>query len=90
MQHIASWIAEAIQQVPLILVDLASDARQQLAPLQNSLILTTGKQMAAIWRSCLPYRPASDAIAETYNRLLARGVDSAGEIWDACACSTFR
>lgn len=82
VQHIASWIAAAIAQVPLILIDLASDARRELAPLQNSLVLTTGKEMAAIWRSCLPYRPANDSIALTYNRLLERGASSVGEIWE--------
>jgi midasin len=82
IQHIASWIAMALQQVPLSLTDLASDARLQLAPLSNSLILTTGKEMSNIWKACLPYRPSSSIIAAAYQKLMARGNNSAGEVWD--------
>ena len=82
IQHVAAWIVTAIEQLPEAFQHLASNAQPQLSPLRNSLALTSGKAMSAIWRSCLPFEPASQPVADAYRSLLERGMTGTGEAWD--------
>ncbi|GAA6044164.1 hypothetical protein JCM8097_003730 [Rhodosporidiobolus ruineniae] len=89
VQHVVAWIEAALQQLPAALVPLAADAVQHLAPLRSSLTLTSGKAMEPIWKSSLPFKPASPALAEAYERLLSRGQCSAGEVWEKAVSALF-
>jgi midasin len=68
---------------------LAQEAVEKLAPLRNSLTLTSGKAMEPIWKASLLYKPATIALAEAYERLLERGSSSAGEVWEKGALTSF-
>ena len=82
IQHVAAWIAKALLELPAAATALTPDAERQLAPLQSSLTLTTGKAMTSIWRACLPFRSPSEVLDAAYQRLLSRGANSIGELWD--------
>lgn len=82
VQHIASWIDAALEQIPTAASPLAAHARLVLAPLRSSLTLTSGKEMTALWKSSLPFQSPSSLIVEAYGRLLSRAETSQGEVWD--------
>lgn len=86
IQHVAAWIVSAIEQLPAAVQHFASDANAQLAPLRSSLTLTSGKAMSEIWRTCLPFEPASQGVADAYHSLLERGQTGTGEAWDKSEC----
>ncbi|GAA6048627.1 hypothetical protein JCM3770_002064 [Rhodotorula araucariae] len=89
VQHVVAWIDAVLSQLPPALAAVASDAVQQLAPLRQSLTLTSGKAMEQIWRSSLPFKPNNAALADAYERLLARGRTSTGEVWDNAISALF-
>lgn len=83
IQHVAAWVAEALDQLPLSLAAVASDAKLQLAPLLTSLVLTTGMEMPSIWKAFLPFRPVNTQVNDLYQRLLVRGKGRGTyELWD--------
>ncbi|BGP48616.1 AAA ATPase midasin [Rhodotorula kratochvilovae] len=89
VQHVVAWIDTVLSQLPPALAAVASDAVQQLAPLRQSLTLTSGKAMEPIWRSSLPFKPNNAALADAYERLLARGRASTGEVWEKALSALF-
>ncbi|GAA5872063.1 hypothetical protein JCM8547_003087 [Rhodosporidiobolus lusitaniae] len=89
VQHVVAWIDSALQQLPPTLTGLADEALERLAPLRTSLTLTSGKAMEQIWKASLPFKPATPVLAEAYERLLARGQESAGEAWEKAISSLF-
>ncbi|BGP16616.1 hypothetical protein JCM10213_000468 [Rhodosporidiobolus nylandii] len=89
VQHVVAWIEAALRLLPPSLEPLAHEAANQLAPLRTSLTLSSGKAMEPIWKASLPYKPANPALAEAYERLMARGKSSAGEIWEKTLSSLF-
>ncbi|KAK4705526.1 midasin, partial [Phenoliferia sp. Uapishka_3] len=88
-QHVAEWISKAMRDLPAVAKALAANAQQELTPLQSSLRLTTGKAMTSIWRACLPFRSPSEALDAAYQRLLSRGANSVGELWDPAVVGLF-
>ncbi|KAI5480555.1 hypothetical protein MNV49_000251, partial [Pseudohyphozyma bogoriensis] len=89
IQHVASWIAKELDQLSDLAGELILEANQQLAPLKNSLELTSGKGMAQLWRAWLPFRPANPLLDAAYQRLMDRGRASAGELWEPALVSLF-
>lgn len=71
-----------MEQLPRASQALAEDAQRELAPLRSSLALTSGKAMSEIWRTCLPFQPASGGVADAYHKLVARGLSGTAEAWD--------
>lgn len=82
VQHVATWIAEALNKVPTPLTHLVEDASKKLAPLQSSLKLTSGKAMAEIWRAFLPYQPGHTTLIQAYRTLSELAATRTAENWD--------
>ncbi|GJN90851.1 hypothetical protein Rhopal_003865-T1 [Rhodotorula paludigena] len=89
VQHVVAWIDTALSQLPPALAAVAAEAVRLLAPLRQSLTLTSGKAMEPIWRSSLPFKPSNAELAAAYDRLLGRGRTTAGEVWDKSLSSLF-
>ncbi|GAA5999947.1 hypothetical protein JCM10207_005984 [Rhodosporidiobolus poonsookiae] len=88
-QHVVAWLSSALQQLPPAVQTVARDAIERLAPLRTSLTLTSGKAMEAIWKASLPFRPADPVLAEAYERLMERGRNSSGEVWEKSLAALF-
>ncbi|BGP32484.1 AAA ATPase midasin [Rhodotorula toruloides] len=88
VQHVVVWIGEALAELPSSVASSTQNVDEQLAPLRRSLTLTSGKAMDSIWRAALPFKPASPALANALNKLVARG-KNAGEVWDKSIATLF-
>ncbi|KAK4054525.1 AAA ATPase midasin [Microbotryomycetes sp. JL201] len=89
VQHVVEWISAAVEALSSRSVD-SNDVAACLAPLQQSLTLTSGQAMANLWKAFLVAKSLPPALMEAYNNLLARASDSDATQWEKATGDLFQ
>ncbi|KAM0791302.1 hypothetical protein ACM66B_005774 [Microbotryomycetes sp. NB124-2] len=82
VQHIVHWISSAVDSLPPDFDQMSNQVARGLAPLKQSLTLTSGEAMSSLWKAFLAHRSLSPSLTVAYANLLAKANESDAAQWD--------